>query len=153
GIALGPAAGLVDFEVDAPNEAAGLVERLDLPPSLGWHSARGTHRLFLWDKRLEGLLPSAVAKLDGAGVRSGGAEKQLVSVCPPSGGDDRRCRRWNGVWEVAPLPESLLRELDKPRPRRARNVPPPATNGRYGEAALRYEAHAVRQAKAGARNS
>ena len=153
GIALGPAAGLVDFEVDAPAEAASLVARLDLPPSLGWRSARGTHRLFLWDKRLEGLLPSAVAKFGGAELRIGGAGKQLVSVCPPSVGDDRRCRRWNDVWEVAPLPESLLRELERPRPRQSWKAPPLATNSRYVAAALRYEAQAVRQAKPGTRNS
>src|SRR5438105_1912402 len=41
GIALGPAAGVVDFEVDAPDVAAALLDRLQLPPSLGWRSARG----------------------------------------------------------------------------------------------------------------
>src|ERR1051325_5584355 len=43
GIALGPAAGLVDFEVDAFDQAAPLLSRVELPPSLGWRSARGEH--------------------------------------------------------------------------------------------------------------
>jgi bifunctional DNA primase/polymerase-like protein len=111
GIALGPAAGVVDFEIDAPTEAAGLLERLELPPSLGWRSARGEHRLFLWDGRLEGLSCPAVAHLGGAELRIGGAGKQLVCVCPPSVGDDGRCRRWNGVWQVAPLPEVPVHTL------------------------------------------
>jgi len=106
-----------------PSEAAELLGRAELPPSLGWRSARGEHHLFLWDRRLEGLLASAVAHFGGAELRIGGAEKQLVSVCPPSVGDDRRRRRWNGIWEAAPLPESLLRELDRPPARHARPVP------------------------------
>jgi hypothetical protein len=153
GVALGPEAGLVDFEVDAPSEAAGLLPRLGLPPSLGWRSARGEHRLFRWDNRLEGVAVSAVAHFDGAELRIGGVGKQLVSVCPPSVGDNRRCRRWNDIWEIAPLPESLLRELDRPMQRQARKVPLSTGNCRYGEAALRAEARAVREARPGARNS
>lgn len=153
GVALGPAPGVVDFEVDSPGEAASLLARVELPQSLGWRSARGEHRLFLWDRRLEGLLTTAVAHFDGAELRIGGAKKQLVSVCPPSVGDDRRRRRWNDVWEIAPLPEDLLRELDRPKPRQAREAPVPTGTGRYAEAALRYEARMVSEAEPGTRNS
>jgi hypothetical protein len=152
GVALGPAPGVVDFEIDAPAEAAALLERIELPPSLGWRSARGEHRLFLWDRRLEGVPGPAVAHLGGAELRIGGAGKQLVSVCPPSVGDDGRCRRWNGVWQVAPLPESLLRELDRPTPRRVRKAVLQTGTSRYAGAALRYETEAVRTAAPGTRN-
>jgi hypothetical protein len=152
GIALGPAAGLVDFEIDALDQAAPLLSRVELPETLGWKSARGGHRLFVWDERLEGLLGSAVGHFDGAELRAGKDGKQLVSVCPPSVGDDRRRRRWNGVWTIAPLPESLLRELERKPARQARPAPPTGAN-RYAEAALRYEAKAVRTAKPGTRNN
>ena len=158
GVALGPSAGLVDFEIDAPGEAAALLERLKLPPTLGWQSARGEHRLFLWDERLEGLIGSTVTHFDGAELRAGKDGKQLVSVSPPSVGDDRRCRRWNGVWEVSPLPESFLRELE--RIKNFRPEPDPSlknrrrldSSSRYGAAALRYEAKAVAEAQPGTRN-
>ena len=58
------------------------------------------------------LIDSAVAHLSGAELRIGGAGKQLLSVCPPSVGADRRCRRWNGVWEVAPLPSGHAGSVD-----------------------------------------
>lgn len=162
GTALGPAAGLVDFEIDAEEEAVALLGRIELPETLGWKSARGEHRLFLWDKRLDGLLGSTVAHFDGAELRAGRDGKQLVSVCPPSVGDNRRCRRWNGVWEVAPLPESLLKELDRRRAQpirqetlsgfNSREGTDRAGTSRYGEAALRYESKAVRTAREGTRN-
>jgi hypothetical protein len=153
GIALGPVAGVVDFDVDGKAESAALIGRLGLQETLGWSSARGDHSLFLWDKRLEGRVDVTVAHFDGCELRVGGEGKQLVSVCPPSVGDDRRCRRWNGVWEIAPLPESLLRELDKPRPRQARQAPLSAGISRYAQAALRHEARALREAKQGTRNN
>jgi hypothetical protein len=163
GLALGPAVGLVDFEIDALDQAAPLLARLDLPDTLGWKSARGEHRLFLWDRRLEGLVGSAVAHLDGAELRAGSDGKQLVSVCPPSVGDDRRCRRWSGVWEIAPLPASLLKELERrrvlpyrpegpSRPKGWVGSDPPGTS-HYGEAALRHEAKAVANAREGTRNT
>src|SRR5262249_10965138 len=82
----------VDFDVDGKAESAALIGRLGLPETLGWSSARGDHSLFLWDKRLEGLVDVSVAHFDGCELRVGGEGKQLVSVCPPSVGDDRRCR-------------------------------------------------------------
>src|SRR5438270_1493840 len=52
GIALGPSTGVVDLEIDDPFGAASLFERLfpaGPPPTLGWRSARGEHRLYRWD--------------------------------------------------------------------------------------------------------
>src|SRR5262245_14947875 len=60
GIALGPVAGTVDFEIDNQREAATFLGRIDLPQTLGWKSARGEHRLFLWDRRLAGIAESSV---------------------------------------------------------------------------------------------
>src|SRR5262249_26100374 len=54
---------------------------------------------------------------------------------------------------IAPLPESLLREFDRPMPRRARKVPLGTGNWRYGEAALGSEGRAVREARPGQRDS
>src|SRR5262245_28564009 len=72
GIALGPAAGVVDFDIDGEAESAALVGRLGLPETLGWRSARGNHSLFLWDKRLDGLVDVSVAHFAGCELRVGG---------------------------------------------------------------------------------
>jgi hypothetical protein len=151
GVALGPAAGVVDFEVDDQAGAAELLGRIELPRTVSWQSTRGVHRLFLWDKRLEGL--PTVAHVVGAELRIGQEGKQLVSVTPPSVGDDRRRRRWLGdCWEIAPFPASLLKELEKPKVT-PRPVVLPTGGDRYAEAALRYEVRCVATAKEGTRNS
>jgi hypothetical protein len=153
GIALGPLAGKVDFEIDDQDEAAALLDRIDLPPTLGWRSARGQHRLFLWDRRLEGLAGSSVVHLGGAELRLGQEGKQLVSVCPPTVGADHRCRHWLDCWEVSPFPECLLKELDRPQPRREPRPNFRTANGsRYADAALRYEVRNVAGAREGTRN-
>jgi hypothetical protein len=148
GVMLGPQAGVIDYEVDDVPTAP----RLKLPETLGWSSARGEHRLFLWDKRLEGL--PTVIHVGGAELRLGQAGKQLVSVCPPSIGKDRRCRRWNECWEICTFPECLLKEINRPTPRpvpRPMSLPP--AGNRYAEAALRYEARNVATAREGTRNN
>jgi hypothetical protein len=144
--------------VDDPDAAGPLLDRLCLPPTLGWTSARGAHRVYAWDRRLDGLCLPAVVYLaeDAAELRLGGAGKQLVSVCPPTVGTDGRRRRWSGVWEVAPLPERLLGELARRaapaarEPGRAR--PLPSGTARYAAAALRAESRLVRDATPGTRN-
>lgn len=147
GIALGPEPGVIDVEADDP-AAAELLH--SLPPSLGWSSARGEHRLYRWSDQLKQAGP-AVLHVGGAELRLGGEGKQLVSVCPPTVGTDRRCRRWNGCWEVAPFPEELLRKLERPASRQE-----PTDRGcvgnRYAAAALRRESRAVRSALEGTRN-
>src|SRR5215472_5908525 len=62
GLALGPAAGVVDLEIDDREQAGPLLAELfpEGPPlTLGWESSRGEHRLFRWDDRL-GRARSAV---------------------------------------------------------------------------------------------
>lgn len=158
GVALGPAAGVVDVEVDDPVRAAAVLARLELPPTLGWGSARGEHRLFAWDERLEGGAGRAVAYVaDGAvEIRLGGAGKQLLSVCPPTVGSDGRCRAWNGVWEVARFPDGLLGLLSPPPARaggrREQPAPPVPIANRYAAAAVRAEVALVRAAAVGTRN-
>jgi hypothetical protein len=146
GMALGPESGVIDFEIDGPFTGP------ELPPTLGWLSARGGHRIFRWDKRLTGL-PAVVYLADGAAeVRIGGEGKQTQSVCPPTVGDNRRRRAWNGVWEVAPFPEALLKAMEKPITRRVMPIVVPSGTSRYADAALRYEAAAVARAVEGTRN-
>lgn len=153
GVALGPMASVVDFEIDDQEAAAPLLERLTLPDTLGWQSRRGNHKLFLWDKRLEGL-GSSVAHFSGAELRIGSPDKQLMSITPPSIGDDGRCRQWNNVWQISPLPECLLDQLErKPEPRPQRRIELPTGTSRYADAAFRAEVRAVREAKEGSRNS
>jgi hypothetical protein len=154
GFKLGPAVGLVDLEIDEPEEAAAFLAAVQLPETLGWTSARGTHSLFKWDSRLNGLLTSAVAHLPGCELRAGGPARQTMSVCPPSVGTDGRPRAWNGCQEIAPLPESLLGEIELRSVRRAYD---PAdrqivSSSRYAAAALHYEAEAVADAQVGTRN-
>jgi hypothetical protein len=162
GIVLGPLTGVVDLEVDDPLGAAPLFDRLfpgGPPPTLGWRSARGEHRIFRWDHRLEGEIRPAVAYLEGgaAELRIGGRGKRVVTVCPPSAGSDGGRRAWNGTWDMAPLPEPLLKELDRlpaalhsgsPR----RGLSPGQVMDRYASAALRCEADLVRGAAPGTRN-
>lgn len=146
GMALGPESGVVDFEIDDPATAP----ELELPASLGWSSARGTHKLFLWDRRLAGL--PATLHIGGAELRLGGDGKQVFSICPPTVGDDRRRRVWNQVWEIRPLPACLLKQVERPNPSRKLKVVAPTGGNRYTEAALRYEAEAVAKAPEGERN-
>jgi hypothetical protein len=165
GLVLGPAAGVVDLEVDDRGQAGPLLAELfpgGPPPTLGWDSSRGEHRLFRWDDRL-GRSGSSVVHLAGGAVefRLGSDGKQLAAVCPPSPGADGRPRRWNGTWEIAPCPERLIglvarlataqvpevRAVRAPRPR------PAGPPGRYAIAVLEREVGRVRTATSGTRNS
>ncbi len=165
GIILGPAAGVVDLEVDDRVQAGPLLAELfpgGPPMTMGWSSSRGEHRLFRWDDRL-GRAGSAVVHLAGGAVefRLGSGGKQLGAVCPPSPGADRKPRRWNGVWEIAPCPEVLIaivtRMADAQVPRdQAVRVIKPRPGGKSGRSALvtlEREVVRVRTAGPGTRNS
>jgi hypothetical protein len=159
GIALGPAAGVVDLEVDDRDAAAALLHRIAPAETIGWRSARGDHRLYRWDERLGRLTDKSVVYLEGGAVevRLGAVGKQLVAVCPPTVGSDRRKRAWNGVWKIAPFPEQLLGEVEREQARksRLRERPKPLSGAlpdQYGAAALRAEAALVRSAPPGTRN-
>lgn len=158
GIALGPSAGVVDVEVDDPARAAPVLDRAALPATIGWRSARGEHRVYAWTDKLGPLCDKAVVYLAGGALelRIGAAGKQLVAVCPPTVGTDRRRRGWNGVWEIAPFPERLLEEVARVRgekpPRRDRPLFSGSTVP-YATAALNAEADLVRSAAEGTRNT
>jgi hypothetical protein len=161
GLALGPLGGVTDLEVDDMEGATPFFARLfggEPPPTLGWQSARGVHLIYQWDSRLEGLSRSAVVHLDGSAVelRLGGHGKQVASVCPPSPFSEGRRREWNGIWDILPLPESLLEELGRRKAARSRPpAPRPVLNQsaeRYAAAALHREVQQVREAQPGARN-
>jgi hypothetical protein len=165
GLVLGPAAGVVDLEVDDRERAGPLLTELfpgGPPATMGWNSSRGEHRLFRWDDRLA-RVGSAVVHLAGGALefRLGSDGKQLGAVCPPSPGVDGRPRRWNGVWEIVPCPEVLIEavlrlarsQVPEVRALRAPRVRPGGAPGRYALAALEREADCVRTALPGTRNA
>src|SRR4051794_3107303 len=103
GVVLGPASGVVDLEVDDPERAQMLLGELfpdGPPPTMGWSSRRGEHRLYRWDDRLSAAR-SAVVHLAGGALelRLGAGGKQVAAVCPPSPRADGSPRIWNGIWE------------------------------------------------------
>jgi hypothetical protein len=169
GVLLGPAGGVVDLETDEPEAAAAELRRLfpeGLAETMGWRSARGDHRLFAWDDRLDGLAPTSVVALGGGALelRLGGRDKQVASVCPPSLTAEGTPRVWSGCWRVAPFPAALLSALVEPRgpvgqvtSRNALRDRPlefrvAKRGGRYGAAALARESDLVRGAQPGGRN-
>ena len=148
---------MVDLEVDNPDAAAPLLARIISGETLGWKSARGEHRLYAWTDRLERLTEKAVVYLAGGAVelRLGALGKQVASVCPPTVGTNRRRRRWNGVWEIAPFPDGLLSEIEREQIRRpVRDCPRMITGpaAPYASAALRDEVKRVEEAESGTRN-
>jgi hypothetical protein len=99
GLVLGPAAGVVDLEVDDRGQAGPLLTEWfpgGPPPTLGWESSRGEHRLFRWDDRLAQAGSSVLHLAEGAlEFRLGSGGKQLGAVCPPSRGVDAEIfERW-----------------------------------------------------------
>lgn len=163
GLLLGPRGKVVDLEFDHPEWAAPFIERFfpsGLPETLGWRSARGEHRLFLWDSRLSELAATSVVTFAGGAVelRLGGEGKQVAAVCPPSVGTGGVPRTWNGIWRIAPIPEAIISELKRrsdDRASRAR-VPPDLAavrrHDRYALSALAREIEIVSVAGSGMRN-
>lgn len=80
GLLLGPASGVVDVEFDDPagREQLAAFGVLDIPTPT-WRSARGEHRLFLWEPWMPA---AAVVHADDLEIRIGGRAAQ--SVLPPS---------------------------------------------------------------------
>jgi hypothetical protein len=156
---------VVDLEIDDPTRAGPVLDGLfpeGPPPTLGWSSPRGEHRLYLLDQRLAGARSAVVHLASGAvELRLGADGKQLAAVCPPSPGTDGRPRRWNGVWEIAPCPGALVAlamELDGSRTPCSRAVRvgtsrPQIASARYALAALERESSLVRSAGPGTRNA
>lgn len=116
GLVLGPKSGIVDLEVE--DRATGdetLVTLLggECFETLGWDSERGPHLIFKWDERL--LQYKNILKGDqipGVELRFG-HNGQFQSVCPPSPSISGRKREWNGVEEIASLPDCFFEALNK----------------------------------------
>jgi hypothetical protein len=149
GVCLGPGRGpggswLIDIEGDGAEAEAGLRVLFggEPPPTCGWSSARGAHRLFKADperltplvRRLDGALeadasgikavlkrtdklpnfPADVEVRTGGFKRDGGAVKQVQSVCPPSVGTNGRPRVWTGKPpDLAELPDAFYAHLGR----------------------------------------
>jgi len=107
GLLLGPASGVVDVEFDNP---AGLEQLaafgvLDIRTPT-WRSARGEHRLFLWEPWMP---PTAVIHADDLEVRIGSRAAQ--SVLPPSIHPDGQPYEWTihpQECPIAAFPAQLL---------------------------------------------
>ena len=155
GLLLGKGAGIIDVEVDDPetgHESLAKVLGGECVESRGWTSRRGCHLLFRWDDRLLAfgkaiLKPKALPGLEiRIGAGSEGAGTQFQSVCPPSPMTDLvdgqvvdlAPREWNGIDEIAELPEAfwgaiaeaLEAERVKPPPPPAPQPSPTKVNGR-----------------------
>lgn len=191
GLCLGPAKApgggwLIDVEGDGPAAAESLADLLggELAETMGWGSVRGRHHLFEVDGRFLDLMRAAGA-VEGKGASAGvfklaalpdlefriggtkpdGTVKQVQSVCPPTPGTDGAPRRWNGCWDVAPMPDAALAKLesiaelaakleaDEPPVRATIPIEPFTTRASDGPSVPRYVAAAVEkelQALAGA---
>ena len=107
GILLGPDSGVVDVEYDAPEGRDQLAAFgiLDIPTPT-WRSARGEHRLFLW----EPWMPATAAiKAEAIEIRIGGRAAQ--SVVPPSRHPSGAAYEWivsPGEVAIAGFPAQLL---------------------------------------------
>jgi energy-coupling factor transporter ATP-binding protein EcfA2 len=124
----------IDLEGDGPEAADSLDALLggELVETRGWGSTRGSHNLFTVDgERLLILLGAAGAK-EGSGLKAGvwhldelpglewrvggykddGAVKQVQSIVPPTIGDNGQPREWNGVEQVAVLPQAAFALLE-----------------------------------------
>ncbi len=139
GVCMGPGRGPGDtWLIDAEGDGDGADESLmilvggECVETRGWGSTRGSHNLFTVDgPRLLGLLATAGAtegtgneagvyhlpELPGLELRIGGLNpegetKQIQSVTPPTIGDNGRPREWNGVDEIAALPEAAYELLE-----------------------------------------
>lgn len=90
GLLLGPESGVVDVEYDdeAGRDQLSDFGVLDLPTPT-WQSARGEHRLFLWEPWMP---QSAVVKTGWLELRIGGRAAQ--SVLPPSRHPDGVAYEW-----------------------------------------------------------
>lgn len=107
GLLLGPMSGVVDVEYDTPEGREQLADfgLLDIPTPT-WRSARGEHRLFMWEPWMP---TTAVVHADAVEVRIGGRAAQ--SVLPPSIHPTGARYEWTtspAECPIAPFPAQLL---------------------------------------------
>lgn len=137
GVCLGPGKApggrwLVDLEGDGEGAEGAFLELTggEVVDTMGWSSARGSHRLFVVDGGFLDAVAAAggveqkgakagVWKLPdfpGLEIRIGGTfpdgrVKQVQSVCPPTIGTDGEPREWGGCWDVAEMPDAAFAKL------------------------------------------
>jgi putative DNA primase/helicase len=128
---------LIDVEGDGDDAEPALANLCggELVQTMGWSSARGSHRLFCLDHDHAIRLLEIVAAYgeEGTGIKKGvwhlpsapglefriggfkddGAVKQVQSVCPPTLGTDGKPREWNGCREVAEWPSAATDRLEQ----------------------------------------
>jgi hypothetical protein len=132
GLKLGAEGRVIDIDVDQPEHARVVLERIfpnGLPGTMGWSNAGGKfHLLFQWDDRLikyaKAIIKGAVRDdgeiagnphYAGLEIRIGAASgdgRQLQSVIPPSLMSNGQARRWNDNTVILPLPDSFFADLD-----------------------------------------
>lgn len=129
GIKLGCRSGMIDVEIDDPEKGEDSFTTLmggECIETMGWLARRGSHNLFRWNDRLAkyGKTVIKIPSLPGLEIRIGelpGKPAQLQSVCPPSPittDEEGRTvsighREWNGVEEIASLPDLFFKILDE----------------------------------------
>lgn len=142
GLKLGCKGKMIDIECDDPEKGEDSYTTLmggECIETLGWFARRGAHHAFAWDDRLAkyGRSVIKIPELPGLEIRIGdlpGKDSQLQSVCPPSPitvEHDAQTvsigfREWNGVQELAPLPEHFFTILDKYLSSKTKKNPPQA---------------------------
>jgi hypothetical protein len=112
GIQMGRASGIVDFEVDSPEEEAAFQRLFDNepPPTAIFKSSRGKHRLFKWRNDL----PGGGSLKVGLVVRIGNNAKGCQSVFPPSGHASGTMYTWlvpPSECEIAEIPKEVVTRM------------------------------------------
>ncbi|MEO0477657.1 MAG: bifunctional DNA primase/polymerase, partial [Planctomycetota bacterium] len=103
GVKLGPEGGIIDFDIDSPDEAAAFNDLFDGDPPVAptYMSGRegGEHRWFRFDERLQAISQATVKYRAADGkqldVRIGCGGKGAHSVAPPS----RHAHQSNDTWQ------------------------------------------------------
>jgi Bifunctional DNA primase/polymerase, N-terminal len=115
GVLFGPASGLIDIELDAPEDRAAFAELFDgCPPPVTatFSSQRGVHHLFAWHPNLE-QIGKGVAHFHGLELRIGAGGKGAHSAFPPSS-TNGVARRWLNPLEDCPaaaVPQLALERI------------------------------------------
>jgi hypothetical protein len=124
GLRLGPTGRVIDIEIDAkgenPAEFAELADAElaalfggEIPSTAGWMSARGRHRLFLWDDRLKPIFDNEIAVVEYGRLEIRlGAGKGAQSAIPPTIHQSGE-RSWFDETVVASLNDAAISNLLK----------------------------------------
>jgi hypothetical protein len=108
-VQLGAASGLVDIECDTPQAEAEILPLLGGVKTATFRSARGKHRLFLWEASLS---DKAFVHVGAIECRTGGNDKWAAAVFPPSTHwRNFQQHTWIDDSPPAPIPPALLAKI------------------------------------------